>query len=115
MKLFLVRLRRLTTDTILSIHVEAKNYLDALRFARNQMSDKHNWVTISHTECNCPNQKPTITHMGVKVWLEHNFETGDKNFHVLFSGCDESFILDTDVSTIREVKAVIEDLLLETY
>lgn len=113
MNLFNVKLRRIKFDSIVALHIYADNHLDACRFARNQMSDKHNWVTESYTICNCPDAPFTFDYKGSIVWMFYDYETGEKQYEVLYPGCSETIILDIPPnSSVFDVKNFLSETLV---
>jgi len=114
MSYFLVNLRRLSTDTTLSIHIEAESALDALRFVHNQMPDKWHWVTNGAILCDCPVNPPSFVYKGILCWYIKN-EIGKKAWKVMFPGSYTAQFLDTEFSSVFEVKNVLENILSYTY
>lgn len=113
MNLFNVKLRRITTNTILSLHIYAKHHLDAYRFARNEMTDKHNWVTQSYTVCDVPDAPFNFDYKGAMVWMYYDWNTDDRQYEVLYPGESKTVILDIpSYSSVFDVKNFLQETLV---
>lgn len=113
MNIYLVILQRLRTYSKIKIHVEAKDPIDALNFAYNQLNfcslnsklkrSGNGWIVKHVNRCNCPNEAYN-EFMGVKIW-----EVSPRHFLGLFPG--EIYAKSFSSKSLNSVKKEIEGVL----
>lgn len=72
MNTYLVKMRRITSKSSLSIHIDADNNYQASRFAFRQLNDnRSNWITYDVKEIKSP-KRPYDSYKGYRIWFDEN-------------------------------------------
>lgn len=102
MRTYLLVLKRFKTNSRIRIHIDAHNYLDAARFARNILGNQ--WNNVEYYVCNCP-RGIYYEYMGSRIWL---LEDG---YHILLPGAIKSMLFASSSYDFSKIKQRLGDIL----